>query len=828
MPAAAARTPGRARGRRWARRGGAALVALVLVLLLAALVVQVVLTTDYPRSRVIRAVEDATGLAVKAGSLDVGWFGGSTLRDVTFRLPLSDDPLAVAPVVRVRHSSVPAILSAMDVEVRELVIERPTLTVVESRPGEWNILEARDQIVSIQARKAEAGRGAVALPRLLIRGGTVEVARADGRRATLPLAFEGEPRGRLAWEFAGDLGDTLRVDGKFSPHAQWAHQVGFRIADPQDILGLFFAQPLRAAAVSGTWRGRRVGDGVDGWLSLERLDAAGFSLQGSLEATLAGETVTVRPERLTLLHPAAPDLRLTGGTITLTTRGADWSQLAAALPNLAVQLSGAWDRATGAVQTSAVWRGQNEDLTHDGSGEITAALPAIGRFSLSATLRSAGRWGGNEWNARATVNADGPEWRGATARVALPLGEVRAGERTIDLSGLAATLRADWPSLSLTALDLPGARSTSASGDADALGGEWRLSVASRGVDVPGVSPEPFDLVLESRGDGRRLEFSRLQVDGESLRIRAAGSYQPAQAQRPALIAEGTLWYRMLQEVDPASLEEVPAAAGLWSGSWDLRGEVHPLSLELGARVRGQEIPVGRGIVDEVTIPLHGAVTPQTVTLAASEVDLLGGMWRVNARYERALSYLEAKFDIVGAEMADVGALMVPGVELGGALDSSLTLRLPDLDAEKAQLEGRWEVRTLRTPAGRAASARGRIATREGRVSITELAATEGEGTLSGSIESNLRGDPDIRLDLKAERWPAAVPALRMEFLVDGEAKVSVDPHRRRAVGDVLVDAVARHAGDGSPNAGAATPPPMDPIVGRLEVSARLTGRTIE
>jgi uncharacterized protein YhdP len=82
----------------------------VVLLALAVLAVQMVLRTDLPRRMVLDELASATGLEVEAASLATGWSGHSTLRDVTFRLPLDGSPILTAPTVRVRHNRLVSLL----------------------------------------------------------------------------------------------------------------------------------------------------------------------------------------------------------------------------------------------------------------------------------------------------------------------------------------------------------------------------------------------------------------------------------------------------------------------------------------------------------------------------------------------------------------------------------------------------------------------------------------------------------------------------------------------------------------------------------------------
>jgi hypothetical protein len=798
--------------RRWSRHGFLALAVLLILLAVLGLVIQIILTTDWPRRRVIRSLEDATGLGVDAASLDIGWSGRSTLRDVVFRLPLSDQPLIRVPTVRVRHSSIPAVLSGARVEVRDLVLERPHAWVLEERPGEWNILVARDQIVSIQAQRA-ATEGAAALPHVLIDHGTLDIRRADGRTVTLPLDAEGTARGRLVWEFSASLGDDLRLTGKVSPHAQWAHEIEFDVRSARAVASLFVAHPPEPLLARGSWSGASVPGGVNGWLTLGTLQIAGLSVTGMTGLRTSPAGAEFRPSRMSAIYPGAPNLTLTGGSLRLGPAGTAWTALNLEGGGVGAMLSGSWDPGGETIRVAATWRGANagKSITHEGSGEATLAMPRLGRLSLDLSARSRGSAGAASWDARTTVALSGKDWRSLGGEIRLPAGTFRSGERELDLSGLAASFTSDWPALTLTRLDLPSATSTRARATLDASTSKWDLTLSASDLDLSDFTGEPISVLLRASGDRSRLDFSRLVISGPTIEVRAAGNLIPSR--QDALVATGDFWYSTPRTPAPESLEDEARPASVWTGDGSVKGGLWPPSLTIDARARGRQVPIGRTVVEQIDVPLHASITEEGLRVSASEISLLGGVWRMDARYERALSYGEAQLAVSGADLGAVGNAVLPALELSGKLDSEVLLRLPNMDRAKLQLEGGWTVRDLKTPGGDAESARGRLSATGETLTLSDIAVARGKGSLSGSVELNLADERRVRIQAHARRWPVELRSSPVTFLVDSDVNVSLNTRSRRATGSVGFAADALH--NGSP-------------VGRLESQLRLTGRTIE
>jgi hypothetical protein len=98
--------------RKWTRR---ILIALLIVIVLAIAITQIVLWTDFPRTLVIRLVQQQLGLRVEAKSLSTGWFGSTTLNDVKVSLPLADESFLSMPTMEVDHTAlIPLLRGATD------------------------------------------------------------------------------------------------------------------------------------------------------------------------------------------------------------------------------------------------------------------------------------------------------------------------------------------------------------------------------------------------------------------------------------------------------------------------------------------------------------------------------------------------------------------------------------------------------------------------------------------------------------------------------------------------------------------------------------------
>src|SRR5688572_7222905 len=100
--------------KRWSLR---ILIALLIVIVIAIVVTQIVLWSDYPRSLVLKLVQQQLGLRVEAKTLDTGWFGSTTLSDVKVSLPLAEESFLSMPTMEVDHTALVPLLITQKFEL---------------------------------------------------------------------------------------------------------------------------------------------------------------------------------------------------------------------------------------------------------------------------------------------------------------------------------------------------------------------------------------------------------------------------------------------------------------------------------------------------------------------------------------------------------------------------------------------------------------------------------------------------------------------------------------------------------------------------------------
>src|SRR5579871_6006227 len=107
----------RSRLRKWAVRIG---IFVVGVILLVGIVIQAVLWTGLPKSIIVSQVEKGLGLRIAVNSVSTGWLGNTSLHGVKLALPLSDKAFAEVPEMRVRHTSLLAMIFGRSLLIKEV------------------------------------------------------------------------------------------------------------------------------------------------------------------------------------------------------------------------------------------------------------------------------------------------------------------------------------------------------------------------------------------------------------------------------------------------------------------------------------------------------------------------------------------------------------------------------------------------------------------------------------------------------------------------------------------------------------------------------------
>ena len=181
---------------RWLLRISLILLALIVVVII---VGQIVLSTNVPKRIVLSEVQKQLGLRVSAEDVSTGWFGHTTLSNVTVGLPLESDNFLTMPTLKVTHTWLPLIVVTQKLELDKLAIPEAKLVVRQDvKTGQWNLQQVAELLARTggkeQAKDQAASKSRPKLPSIDLEKATVLLTDRNGKTATLePISIHGHP-----------------------------------------------------------------------------------------------------------------------------------------------------------------------------------------------------------------------------------------------------------------------------------------------------------------------------------------------------------------------------------------------------------------------------------------------------------------------------------------------------------------------------------------------------------------------------------------------------------------------------------------------------------
>jgi hypothetical protein len=782
-------TPPPRRKRRWLRR---VIVAVLLVLVLSIGAGQFILWSDFPRNLVVRSLERQLGLRIEARSLSTGWFGRTTLRDVTAALPLADEIFFTVPRMDVSHTSLVRMIFGANLRLERLVLHRPDLLVRQYVSGRWNVQEAVDIITRATRRTggsaatpAPARLTSASIPALRIIDGTLRIIDKAHRETHLgPLDVAGERDGAIVYRYTGTVPERLELEGQLVPGGHWLHEFDLALTQPDDWLRpLVGARLPDETALSANWRGQVRDGAVVGRVDFGAIRAGAVTASGFGLATGARGVITFEPQRLLVQTgtAVAPQLLVHAGEIavdgpTITARDL---RVIGARGN--AEVNGTWDRTTRAGDLKAVWRDLvlREGVRQSGSfdAKVTNVFPDQPR--IAATLVSAGSAGagdgGGDWDARVEITGDGQSFNHLNWRARLESARYD-WRRDVDLTGLtiAATQRDNV--ITIDDVTLPERGRLTGRGRIDLDSREWWLWLGGGEFAVPRLRRSRLAIDLSAWGSFDYVMLEQAYLNLGDIELSAHGFWDRA-VPKPVDL---NVW---LTHLPAYGDERSPVVRGRLRADTKLVGTLRPLHLDLTGRLRGRDLHVRRYSLGDPEAALSGVVTSEFARFRTSKLRLLDANWELEGDWpvDPAKSFaLTVAVDAVALER--VGEVFGEGL-LTGVADAKVTMLIPEPRLDAIDLDGTFAARDVAAAPFHAESVGGTVAMRGGvlRIEPVELRESAGTATASGTVDL-IRAPRELSVKLDAENWPLDVP--RAGSLVgSGGAEVRLDLANRAAFG---------------------------------------------
>jgi hypothetical protein len=775
-------------------------LAMVLIVLaaIAAIVAQIVLWTEMPRRIIESSLSRLTGLRVHVASADVGWFGRTTLRDVSFALPLDEKPIVTAPRIEARHRWLPGVVWSGDPGIEAVRIDDADVRLEQDAAGRWTLQEAIDVIESAGRGRgregAPGGGGLPAMPDLHLTISSLRVRTPDRPEIVYgPVVFTGKSDARVAYAITASVQDQLTAAGTIAPGANWAH--------PLDLSGQTHVSLLEPwgvripeAGFTARWTGAMRDGAFAGELQLADARWDVTSASGSVAISVRDGVVTARPSGLTLRSvPQVPGpVRIERGELSLDSSVARLETLSVLALDSSLTLSGTFDLHERAGDLVARIGGQQAggSILYDARARLRLELPEHGVQRIAGSIDLQGDTPQGQIETTLDLALVGRLDEAAELTLAAPSLRVRRDGREITLDGFAARVEADESRIALTQLTLPGADEVQASAVFNRQSGAWDTSLDITALRAAGLLPEAVNLTLDARGDLSRVEDFAMEVLSDRLIFRAGGAYLPDR-ESPldlAIFAQTppTLSGALVPATQPnESAGEPPPVL---TARLVAAGSIRPLGLTLEGDITAANLRHRGRAIEDAKIPIRGSFNGQHLSLVVPQFRFLDGDWSASATYARGDPAAVAKLQIHDVPLRRVSELLRWPFDTAGSFAGEVEAQVPSLDPLDAQVDGEWTLTGLQTPMLVSQDIHGRLRTRGGRVRLSDIEVRQDEARIVGDVAFNLDAEHRLAVKLRADRWPLALEGLPLVALLDGSIDAEIDVLERSARGTVSFD----------------------------------------
>jgi hypothetical protein len=759
----------RASLRRWIMR---VLVAVVTLLFVVIVATHLVLGTDIPRKMIVVQLQRSLGLRVATQSASVTWMGGTTLRDVSIALPLSDQPMVTVPEMNVSHTILPLLLLGKSLQIKSVTLQRPTLNLVQEPSGQWNVMRAVD-IASRTAASAAAPTSshAVSLPIISISGGSVVV--TDNRQRSLtvaPVVLNGKPDGALVWHYKGGVASRLEIDGDVAPGAFWEHSLVFKVQNVRPWLAPWIAEAPIVTA-SGSWRGRVAGPVVNGRVQLDDLSVGSYSAAGQAMIDRDDSGLRIRPVDLLLNLPErglrqarirSGDLHISGAQL----RGRALEILAA---GGSAQLDGMWDRAAGSADLEAVW--QNISLptrtSHGGNLKATLRTPLPGGQQIRATIFDAGQTEDGAWEASLQLAGIGrlPERLfGQPLSTTQPKSdwpnhfdwEIKApsiswrGAQSFDLHDIVAKATSRGAAVTFDDLSIKSGGKLAGKGAFDPATHLWWIWIGGDNFAMARPSDATMSFNLLGWGQDQFVKLQECLVRLNTVYIWLGGAYD-ARLPKPVAVDLHIWKDQSLTEI-PQS--EHPTLRGEVRAQGHLTGTVWPRNLDVEGDLISHGLLVNDRPIGDSDLVFTGRIEPRHSWLATrDEAELLGGKWRARAEWPSANGQTRLVIGLRDVPVKEVSGLL-KGPPAEGRVTGALTFETPEFNVDQLKVYGAFDARDVQ--AGRFGARRmtAQLSVQDGKVVVNPIDLEQGDGHARGRVDFALDNPLSMRVVLNAKDWP--------------------------------------------------------------------------
>jgi len=776
--------PRRRRYRNWILR---ILMLAILIVAILGVAIQLILATDVPRNVVVSNLERQLGLRVTAYSMQSGWFGRSTLEEVTIALPLAEESFLSVPRLKIRHSTLFSLLFGQPIHIDEMYFDQPHLVIRQNALGRWNLEEVFALITRAAGGKSAATEEKatgepVQLPLISVSDGTVELIDNEKRKVTLrPVEMRGTPQQSLSWHFQGDISDVLHVEGRIAPGQNWNHQVDFSLRRVEQVLKTWMPDWPQPTQLVGNWAGQVNNDTVQGRLDLKDGQIGSVSIKGAIKVTDTNGAAMIAPEVLMVniasLQRQTP-VRVTNGSLKITGTRIEAQGLDVGAMAGTARLNGHFDWHARAGEIKAAWADMILPGQARHSGELDASMdtPWAGKPQIKATLHSQGTFPNGDWNAHLTVDGSGPDWSAVSWTVKVTDLLIHEPGRRIELADLNAHVTNRKNTLTLDDLRVGQTDHLRGGGAYNLNEKSWWAWIDTRELSLPGLR-KPVLISLNVSGDPKRVDLTQFYYRMGKFEASATGSYV-FDIPKPFDL-DLSMWRIPLPHPD----DPTRAIGGVINGRIRANGTLWPRDVDLLGNLLGNDVVIGRRKLGDVSIQLAGVIDKNEARIESKELKLFEGEWglAVSYNFEKDLTHLDLAVKDLSLVQAD--SFISPPPKISGVVAAQLHVDIPHQD--RNVMAGRGEVSITGAQKGKfkAEQITSKLTIESDTFFFDDIILRQGPGTANGSFKFNLRQPSVLSIELASQNWPIENFASRLAVQFSGSTKLELDVKNKTANG---------------------------------------------
>jgi hypothetical protein len=800
--------------RRWTLRFLVAALTLIIVIVV---VTQIVLGTAIPRQIVVAQVQRILGLHITAKEVSTGWFGHTTLRDVTVSLPLAEHAFLEMPELRVDHTILPILLITQSIDIKSIALDHPKVYVTQDRDGRWNL----EDVAQTLSRLGSSGpspsgqpNSPLVLPKIDLRDGEIDITDNASRHATIaPLVVVGKPANALVWNYdvscKTESGAQITLIGRVAPNDNFSHEVAFSLSHLDSLAKPWVANFDPNAAVEGNWRGAQTADGIAGRLQLRSVKYGEASTEGTIDISASGARAAATIASLTFRAGGSSfkSFKVTSGALSIDSNNATCNGLQISGLDGRALVNGSFAFADQSGDLHADWNALQPVPTVSSSGSIDTKLRSNwpDQRVVNVEIRTNGSAAANTYKSVIALNGSGKSWDAANWTLTAPTLQW-SGKQSVVLDHLIAHFATTPGQLTLADINLPGTNTLVGGGGLTFdhkkffdPNYNWWLYLQGQNWAIPNLPPASLAFGVNAWGDQAQIRLE--QVFGIVGRIFAG--------------VDGYYRFTKPKPVDlDLSICELPAPVGnapdiiqgKVRGEGVLSGTAFPLSLDASGQLHGEQIVFDNRPPQRIDVKCTAALHHDLFAFDTEELSLFGGQWsmhgQIPARDKKHGDAPDITVRVHDLPLANIGDLVdQPGI--AGLAAGSLEVDIDEPALNQITGSGHFQAKDVRVRQFKADSAAGDVSLHDGLLEVSPIKLQLNAGHATAKLSTKLSNPLLLTASLDASDWPVSAGPVTAVVSAKTE-NLSIDAGAQSANGQLHFGASATLqgrpllAGDGS------------------------------